>query len=274
MKSFGLRTFVSAVLPVGAIFSLAACGTSGDVTATARQPVSLSFTTRAAATASASVSSPVSRADLVVVGNSELVISRVQLVLNRIELTRTDAVSCVSDDSSAADDASDAAESAGEGCEDVSRVPVVLDLPVDAAVHTALDVPLTAGSYTRLEARLEPDAAAGATHPELAGASVRVTGTFNGSAFTFTTALRRKIEMEFNPPLVIDDATRNATVNIDVSSWFKSAGGEIIDPASANAGGDNEATVAANIRASFHAFEDDDKGGDEDGSRRGSGSDR
>lgn len=273
MISFApIKKSTAAFLPFAALVSIAACGASGDLTGTARQPVSLSFTTRAAATASASVASPGLRADLVLGTNGELVLTKIQLVLNRIELTRTDAVSCVSDDSTSDDSARDNAEAEHQGCEEVSRVPVVLDIPVDAAVHTALNVPLSAGTYTKLEARVSPSALVGASNPELAGASIRVTGTFNGTAFTFTTALRRRIEMEFSPPLVVDATTQNATVNIDVSSWFKSAGGALIDPATANAGGVNAALVQSNIRASFHAFEDDDRGGDDDhGHHSGSG---
>jgi hypothetical protein len=253
-----------AVLPFAALASLAACGTSSDATGTARQPVSLSFTTRSAASAAASISAPGSRADLVAGGNGELVLTKIQLVLNRIELTRSDAVSCVSDDSVSDDAARDDSEAEHAGCEEVSRNPVVLDVPVDAAVHTALNVPLSAGTYTKLEARIGPADQVAASNPELAGASIRVTGTFKGTAFAFTTPLRRKIEMEFNPPLVIDASTQNATVNIDVASWFKSASGAPIDPATANAGGINAARVQSNIRASFRAFEDDDRGGDDD----------
>lgn len=258
---------------VAGLASLAACGASSDLTGPARQTVSFSFTTRAATGASALVASPLSRSDLVLGTNGQLVVTRIQLVLNRLELTRTDAVSCVPEDSSA-DDRTDrsSAESEHEGCEDVSRDPMVVDIPVDAAVHTAINVPLAAGTFTKLEARVAPAASIATSSPDLAGASIRVTGTFNGTPFTFKTALRSKIEMEFNPPLVIDATTQNATVNIDVSSWFKAADGSILDPSTANSGGINAARVSSNIRASFRAFEDDDRGGDDDhGHHGGSG---
>ena len=271
-RSTLIKTITKGCLPVAGLLSLAACGVSSDATGVSRQPVSFSFTTRAASAATAALASPAGRADLVLGTNGELVITRIQVVLNRLELTRTDAVSCVSDDSVSDDRSRDDAEAEHEGCEEVSRTPMVVDIPVDAAVHTAINVPLTAGTFTKLEARLAPSADLTASHPELAGASIRVTGTFNGNAFTFTTPLRTRIEMEFNPPLVIDATTQNATVNIDVSSWFKSSGGALIDPATANAGGVNAARVQSNIRASFRAFEDDDRGGDDDhGHRGGSG---
>lgn len=270
MKASTIQLGVRTVSSLTAIAILAACGASSDITGTSKQAVSLSFTTRTASAAGSRLA-PGSRGDLVLGQNGELVISRIQLVLNRLELTRTDAANCVSTDSSDDRDSHDG-EVEREGCEHVSINPMVVDIPVDAAVHTALNVPLTAGTYTKLEARLAPSAAIGAKDTTLAGRSVRVTGTFNGKAFVFTSALRSRIEMEFSPPLVIDATTQNATVNIDVSSWFKSSGGTVIDPATANSGGANSAAVNANIRASFRAFEDDDRGGDNDhGHHGGSG---
>jgi hypothetical protein len=258
-------------LPLAGVVSLAACGAGSDLTGTARQPVSFSFTTRAPSATSASIATPGGRSDLVLGANGELVLTKIQLVVNRLELTRSDAVACVSDDS-ASDDKNKTErenETENQGCEDVSRLPLVLDIPVDAAVHTAVNVPLSAGTYTKLEARLAPAAALDTANPALKGASILVTGTFNGKAFTFTSAMRNKIEMEFNPPLVVDATTQNATINIDVSSWFKSASGGVVDPSTANNGGVNAARVASNIRASFRAFEDDDRGGDDDHGHHG-----
>jgi hypothetical protein len=268
-----IRQALRIALPLAGVVSLAACGASSDLTGTARQPVSFSFTTRSVA-ATGSVSSPELRNDLVLGANGELVLTKIQLVANRLELTRNDATACVSNDS-ASDDKDKTErehENESEACEDVSRDPLVLDIPVDAAVHTAVNVPLSAGTYTKLEARLAPAKALDATNPSLKGASILVTGTFNGKAFTFTSAMRNKIEMEFNPPLVVDATTQNATINIDVSTWFKSASGGVIDPSTANTGGANAARVAANIGASFKAFEDDDRGGDDDHGHHGGSS--
>lgn len=271
MIQSSIRQALRLALPLAGVTTLAACGAGSDLTGTARQPMSFSFTTRTVSSATPAISSPNVRNDLVLGANGELVLTKIQLVVNRLELTRSDAVACVSDDS-ASDDRNRTErenETENQGCEDVSRNPLVLDIPVDAAVHTAVNVPLSAGTYSRLEARLAPAAALDSSNPDLKGASIRVTGTFNGKAFVFTSPLRSRIEMEFNPPLVVDATTKNATVNIDVSSWFKSAGGGVIDPSTANTGGANVATVAANIRASFRAFEDHDKSGNDDHGHHG-----
>lgn len=265
-----IKQALKVALPLAGVVSLAACGASSDLTGAARQPVSFSFTTRTSA-ATGSVDALGGRNDLVLGANGELVLTRIQLVANRLELTRTDATACVNDDSASDDKSKTDREKENESpeCEDVSRIPTVLDIPVDAAVHTALNVPLSAGTFTKLEARIAPAAALDTANPDLKGASIRVTGTFNGKAFTFTTAMRNKIEMEFNPPLVVDATTKNATINIDVSTWFKSANGGVVDPSTANAGGPNASLVASNIRASFKAFEDDDRGGDNDHGHHG-----
>jgi len=73
------------------------------------------------------------------------------------------------------------------------------------------------------------------------------------------------VELEFNPPLVVDAAGKNVTVQVDVGSWFKASGGAIIDPRTANPGQPNASAVAARIKASLRGFNDDNKDGKDDG---------
>ena len=97
-------------------------------------------------------------------------------------------------------------------------------------------------------------------NPNFANSSIRVEGTFNGTAFVFTSALSEKEELEFNPPIVVDATNKNITVQIDLRSWFKS-GTTVINPATANPGQPNENLVRSNIKASLRALEDDDRNG-------------
>ena len=55
----------------------------------------------------------------------------------------------------------------------------------------------------------------------------------------------------------------NSTIVLDLATWFVDAQGNLIDPNSANKGGDNENLVKDNIKASIEAFEDSDKDGSE-----------
>ena len=254
------HSFAKPLFYTAAILSLAAC--SSDLTGTNKKNVQISFTTNASSVAAAGLRmSP----DITVGAAGDLVLSKVQVVVEKIELNENDETSCVSEIEEHGDD--DHAE-AGEECEDVARDPVLVDIPVDDAAHTVLSVPLTPGTFRKLEAKLEPardDATAfNTTNPNLVGKSVRVEGTFKGTPFVFTSAVRSGLEMEFDPPLVIDATTTNATVSIDVAKWFLDRDGNAIDPSSATPGSDALSRIEDNIRRSFHAFEDDDHSGEDD----------
>lgn len=254
------QTSAARPLFFAALVTLAAC--SSDLTGTNKRSVQLSFTTNNASTVAASGMrvSP----DIMVGANNELVLSKVQVVVGKIELNETDNSNCVTE----IEDSGNDHGQAGQECEDVSRDPVLVDIPVDAAAHTVLSVPLTPGTYRKLEAKLEPardDATAFNTaNPNLVGKSVRVEGTYKGTAFVFTSAVRSGLEMEFNPPLVIDATTTNATVSLDVAKWFLDSNGNAIDPSTATAGSAALSQIEDNIRRSFHAFEDNDHSGEDD----------
>ena len=238
-----------------ALAILGAC--SSDLTGANRQPVKFSFTTKTSSAAAAGIRmSP----DLVVGSAGDLVLTKVQLVVDKLELNQNDATSCVAEIESSGDDHGEA----GDECEDVSRDPMLVDIPVDATVHSVVTVPLAPGTYTKLEAKLE-------RAPYQVGKSVRVEGTYKGTPFVFTSAVNAELEMEFNPPLVIDATTTNATVSIDVSKWFLDSSGAAIDPSTATPGSSALQRIEDSIRRSFHAFEDDNEDGDDndDGHQHG-----
>jgi hypothetical protein len=240
---------------IAALTILAAC--SSDLTGGNKHPVQLSFTTNATVAAAANRVA----ADLVVGPANELVIQKVQLVFRKIELDRTGAADCVAEDESGDDH-----PNVGGECEDIMLNPLLVDVPVDNALHPVINIPLAAGTYRQLEARLGP-ARDNATvfntaNPNLVGKSVRVEGTFKGAPFVFMSAVNTGLEMEFDPPLVIDATTMNATVSIDVSKWFLNSSGQVIDPTTGTSG-TNVAQIENNIRRSFHAFEDDNERGED-----------
>jgi len=257
---------------LAAIVGLTAIAACSDLNGSGSHMVSLSVTTRSS-TAPATVGSLGISNDITIGTGGELVLKKIQLVLARVEIARSDQAACADDDEdegekSGDDDLQASRSDEDDDCEDVSKNPILVNVPVDDAVHTVINVPLAAGTYKRLEAKLRPiDAAALAAlgaPSDLAGNTIRVEGTFKGKAFVFTSPVRTNLELEFNPPLVVDGSTKNATVNIDVTKWFIGSNGTVIDPATANAGGPNAQVVAKNIRSSFKAFEDDDKRGDDD----------
>ena len=247
--------------------SLVAC--SADSTSpnnSAAGSVSLSFSAKGASTSSTSLSGGTISGALV--GSSDvLVITKAQLVLAELELQRAGG-SCTSADTT----------SSSDSCEELELAPTMIDLPVSGNVVGALSVPVPAGSYSALEAKItladtgrRGGAALIAAHPELRGASVRVEGTFNGTAFVYTGTTRAQIESRFDPPLVADGSGINVTVSVDLTNWFKTSSGALIDPSTANSGGANAELVSTNIARSFVAFRDDDRDGRDD---QGEGSGR
>jgi len=249
------------VAGIAALISLAAC--SGDTTGSNTHAVQLSFTTNTSVPAAANRVA----ADFVVGPANELVLHRVQLVFGKFELDHTGAADCVGEAEADDDDGGGDHHGMGDECAEVSRNPVLVDVPLDDALHPVINVPLPAGTFSELEAKLEPARERftdfNAANPDLVGKSVRVEGTFNGNSFVFSAPVRSKLEMEFDPALVIDETTRNATVSIDVRKWFTNADGSVIDPTAAGPDSQNLLQIESNIRRSFHAFEDDDERGED-----------
>ena len=252
---------------IAALSLLAAC--SSDLTGGNMHPVQLSFTTKAAVSASANAVA----ADFVVGPASELTLKRVQLVFRKIELDQDGTADCTAE----ADDVSDDSEhssvnhdgNADVECKTVTTDPILVDVPLDDALHPVIKVPLPAGQFRELEAKLGPARASSTQfntdNPNLVGKSVRVEYTLGTSptVLVFTSNVRSKLEMEFDPAFVVDETTKNATINIDVRKWFLTSTGAVIDPSTAAFGSANLRLIESNIRRSFHAFEDDHERGED-----------
>lgn len=246
--------------------SLVACAAdSTGPNASAAGAISLSFASVGASSTSSSTSLSGGTLSGALAGSSSvdaLVITRVQLVLAELELQRAGGT-CSWDASSSSD-----------SCAELELAPTMIELPVNGNVVSALSVPVPPGSYSAFEAKItladtgrRGGAALIAAHPELRAASVRVEGTFNGNPFTYTGATRAQIESRFDPPLVADASGINVTVRVNLTGWFRTSSGALIDPATANAGGPNAELVSTNIARSFVAFCDDDRDGRDDSGR-------
>lgn len=225
--------------------------------------VSLSFATRvpsrsgAAAPGYEGFSSPAS--DTLRDGTSTLIITRAQMVLREIELERQEVADCD-------------VEPKPAGCEDFETGPALIDLPLAPGATPQVEVDIPPGTYVEVEFEIHKvsgddpaDAAFRQAHPDFAGKSIRVQGTFNGVSFTYETDLDVEQELDLVPPLVVTDTTTrtNLTIRVVLADWFRSADGKLIDPATANKGGANENLVKENIKRSMKAFEDRDRDGDE-----------
>ena len=246
------RTSYAASLAAIVTFS-AACS---DATGPNGRTLSLSFSTRPAPSAQTARLSSAPNFDVTVgSGSDTLVLTRAQLVLGEIELKSSATALC-------ADDEGD------DDCEELSLGPALVDLPLAAGVTSPFRVAIPDGSYSEMEFELdavdagESGAAAFlAAHPELADVSVRIEGTYNGRPFVYTSSVDAELELEFPTPVVMSAASgANVTVSVDVARWFRTSDGAIVDPTSSS----SASIIDANIKQSFHAFEDDDRDGDED----------
>ncbi|CAN5912976.1 hypothetical protein BH11GEM1_BH11GEM1_02370 [soil metagenome] len=227
---------------------LLASACSDSVGPRGARALSVSFSTAKAAPArSVSASLAASPAD-------SIVLSKAQLVLSNVELAKVDAACAITTQGQEGD------------CEDIEVSPAAIELPLTAGAKTAFSASIPDGTYSGLEARISPARAGsnGASivtaHPELADKSIRVEGTFGGAAFVYSTDLTAELHLSFSPPIAVTKDGLNVTVGVDVSSWFRDASGARLDPRNAA----NAATINANIRRSFKAYEDDDKDGGDD----------
>jgi hypothetical protein len=159
-----------------------------------------------------------------------------------------------------------------DACEAFELGPMLLEVPLDGTVATisASDVP--ADVYDELEFDLHKPDDDSATdlqflqqHPDFKGVSIRVEGTFDGQSFVFLQDLNEEREIDLIPPLVVQDdaGSLNLTLELDVGSWFQAPDGSLVDPRTANKGGENEDRVETNIRTSIRAFSDHDRDGEE-----------
>lgn len=241
----------SAIPAIGFLaVTLVACS---DVAGVKRGTVSLSFTGGTAAASLAATPSPARTA-----APSTLVITKAQVVFSRVELKQTESSACATDEH----------EHEHDDCEEMKLSPMLVDLPVTGGVSQNLTVTVPAGTYRALEAKIEAvqsgESGAAeflAAHPDWAGRSLHIEGTYNGTPFVYDGAIETELELPFNPPVTVSEGSNNLTIDIGLSRWFKDASGNPLDPSNSA----NWAAIAASIRSSFHAFEDDDRDGREDG---------
>ncbi len=262
-----MRPLLNATTAIVLVLAAAGCSSStlpSGSTTTGRLSFQLSTTPKSAGAS-------VVNADITVLqGSDVLIITDVQLVARKIKLERLNG-SCptpvvTSPDSSSRDgDSEDTPE-----CPNLKLGPLLLDPPLAAGVQSTFSVDLPPGSYHKLEMQIHKptsssnDAAFLAANPAFTGVSIKVTGTFNGTPFTFATDVTAEVETEFTAPVVVTvGGTTSLTLQLDVRGWFLAqSGGALLNPATLSQ--QNRQLVEQNIRSSFHAFEDENHDGRQD----------
>ena len=238
---------------------LAACSSTGP--SAGGSTVSFNTATHAGTPPAASLASLATAPTpfTVTLGANTVELTDVQLVARNIEFQRQGKdVVCESD------------VTAEQDCEELNVGPVLLDLALTAGATQSFSVQVAAGTYDKAELHIHQvssgdaaDAAFLSANPGFDGVSIKATGTYNGTPFTFTTGLDAEQEIALSPPITTDGSTpASVTLFVDVSSWFKTADGTgLVDPATALAGQPNQSLVENNIKKSFEAFEDENHDG-------------
>lgn len=256
MKTLNHRTFGGGALSI--LVLLAACGGEPTGPQVDDQPtsVSLSLVVPLPVAASGVAASALVQSD----GTNTLVLNRVAMVLRELELERQF-------------DDCDAKLGSNDECKKFEVGPRLLELPLDGSLKTIGNVNVPPGSYDEVEFDIHKpsqgkadDAAFIQSNPDFSEVSIRVEGTYNGEVFVFLQDLMEKQERDLSPVLVVEAgmAPVNLTLEMDVLTWFRDATGQLVDPESANKGGDNENLVEANIKASIDAYKDNDRDGRRD----------
>ncbi|NIR46422.1 MAG: hypothetical protein GWN99_18425 [Gemmatimonadetes bacterium] len=188
-------------------------------------------------------------------GTNTLVVQSAELVLRELELEKIETAGC---DSEPSDD----------NCEEFEIGPFLVSLPLDGSTSQTITAQVDPGIYDEIEFDIHKpeDNTAGdldfiAANPNFADISIRVTGTYNGQSFLYTSDLNEEQEIELTSPLTVGSEPTNVTLTIDISTWFASTSGALIDPRTANKGEPNEQLVKNNIRLSIEGFRDDDHDG-------------
>ena len=264
-----MRNHLTTVCVITSTLALAACteGTSSRGIA----PVSLALSS--AVSAAAPAAAQAGGSETFTDSTNKLVISSVEGVLRKVELKRAEAgaaAGCAMGTSgiTASDDGG-----CGEDNDEIAAGPALVDLPL-GGIERTFTANLPAGSFDALGFQIHKVSADGdaadqaflKAHPDFAGISMRVKGTFNGANFTYTSDLDAQQELKFEQPMVVEvGKPASVTIKLDLDGWFRNRRGTLVDPATAAKGSENENLVRDNIIRSFHAFQDNDEDGMDDG---------
>ena len=192
---------------------------------------------------------------IVSAGSDVMRITEVLLTIEEIELERDGQTADCSSSSSfsvasglsfrngaddpAGDDSRDSSGSRSDDCEDHIGGPVLVNLHLDGQGTSQINVPAVLGVYDTLQFDFDvadednsTHAAYRAAHPEMANASARITGTFNGTPFQLKLDSRLKYEVALSTPLVVTDNSTGFElgIKVDVGAWLTRGDGSIISP--------------------------------------------
>ncbi|MES2304281.1 MAG: hypothetical protein V4558_02195 [Gemmatimonadota bacterium] len=246
------------------LLAAAAAGCSGTSSSDNTGRVALKLSTIPAGSSGASLMAP---GLSVTLGGDVILIEDVQLVARKIKLQRVNG-SCptpVVDETSG----TDADEAGTDECSNLRLGPMLIAPPLIAGVAASFTADVPIGTYDKMTLQIHKpagskDAAFLSANPDFSGVSIRVTGTFNTTPFTFTTPLTSVVEIAFPQVIEVTGGDVTAlTLKLDVRDWFLADGGaSLVNPLTLTQQG--RSRIEQNIRASFHVFRDENGDGIKD----------
>jgi hypothetical protein len=143
----------------------------------------------------------------------------------------------------------------------------IVNLPLDGSPLVLTEQEIPAGIYDEFDLEIEKpddvDVQVNDTdfRDETGSYSVVVKGLFNGEEFMFRSSEDFEIDVDLNPALELGEGGNSVLIiSVDVSSWFRGADGEDLDPNNPN----NAERINENIESSFEGFEDEFDDDDDD----------
>jgi hypothetical protein len=187
---------------------------------------------------------------LVARGGDTIIVRTADIILREVQLQRARVQECE--------------EEEGERCSMVALGPTPVALPLGPDTVALAPVATVADTYSTVQLEIyrstsERDSLFFAAHPALAGASVRVTGTYSrGGArkdFVVVSDYNEVQELVLDAPLIVASGrVSSLLLGVNVAVWFLSADGSaVVDPATAGPDGPNAAQVRDNVRQSLRA---------------------
>lgn len=211
------------------------------------QPVALTFV-------SAPASAAISAGDPITVNGHTLDVTSVDVTFSEVVLEREEGFAGGGDSEGGVDDADSDSEadsdSDGAANEHFRSGPVTVSLPLQGGVITPITTPIPVGTYEELELDI---------------ATVRLRGTYDGQAFDVVVPVDEELEAELEPLFVVDDDSDrlNLTIVLDVTQWFRTSGGVLIDPRLLATSASLRSEFIDRIERDFKAFEDSDRDADD-----------
>ena len=261
-----MRTTILAGL--AGLAALAACSSDGGPGGTGE--VTVGFST----TASAAAAGPFLAETYDDIAGNTLTIDSVSVVIRKLHLRSAACADSADDENEGpgeippmlSDDSGEVHDDhEDEGCPVIRLGPFLVDLSVEGGTFHDFTVSVDTGTYTGVgfqihKPRGSRDRAFLMEHPAFDGVSIRAVGSYNGTPFVYTTAVTDVQRMRFDPPLVVGETPTTLQVKVDLSGWFRTHDGGLVDPATAVGDGTNAGLVRWNVIRSFrcHGGEDDD----------------